>query len=285
LGAVRRLLPIVLSLLAVWTPTLAHLGIEEQIAEVTREIETRPRDAALRLKRGELRRAHGDWALAEADYLAARELDPELDAVDLCLGSMLLESGTRLEQARAALDRFLARRPGHAEGLVTRARVLVKMADHAAAVRDYDAAIRALGPPGRPRPEYYLERADALTALGDARLADAVAGLDEGLALLGQPITLQMKAIDLDMRLGRHDAALSRVEQILSRPGRHEQWLRKRGEIQEAAGKKDAARRSYEEALAAIERLPEGRRALPATRDLESALRLSLSRLAPLPSR
>lgn len=276
----RRLhLPIVL-LLALCGPALAHLGIEEQIAEVTHAIEARPRDAALRLKRGELHRAHGDWALAEADYLAARGIDPQLDAVDLCMGSMLLESGTRLDEARAALDRFLARRPGHAEGLVTRARVLVMLGDRAAAVRDYDAAIRALGPPGRPRPEYYLERADALTALGDARLAEAVAGLDEGLALLGQPITLQMKAIDLEMRLGRHDGALARVEQILSRPGRREQWLRKRGEIQEAAGRKDEARRSYEEALAAIERLPEGRRALPATRELESELRLSLSRLA-----
>jgi len=262
-------------------PCWAHRGIDEQIRDVTRLIEASPGDASLRLQRGELHRAAGDWKSAQADYEAARQLDPQLDAVDLALGSMLLDAGQNLEAAREAVDRFLLRRPGHPTALVTRARVLVKLGEPAAAVRDYDAAIAGLQLPARPRPEHYLERSDALASMGDARLPDALAGLDEGLARLGQPITLQMRAIDLELRLGRHDAALARVDQVLSRPGRREHWLKRRGEIQEAAGRPDAARRSYEEALAAIDRLPEGRRAAAATRQLSDELRAALQRLTP----
>ncbi|MGH9868715.1 MAG: tetratricopeptide repeat protein [Candidatus Polarisedimenticolia bacterium] len=262
-------------------PCWAHRGIDEQIRDVTRLIEASPRDASLRLRRGELHRAEGDWKSAEADYEAARRLDPGLDAVDLALGSMLLESGRKPEAARAALDRFLAGRPGHTDALVARARVLVRLQEPAAAVKDYDDAIAGIQPPARPRPEHYLERADALASQGDGRLAEALAGLDEGLARLGQPITLQMRAIDFELRLKRHDAALARVDQILSRPGRRERWLMRRGEIQEAAGRTAEARASYEEALVAIDRLPEGRRNAPATRQLGDELRSALKRLPP----
>src|SRR5512132_3461569 len=102
-------------------PAWAHRGIDEQIRDVTRRIEAAPRDATLLLQRGELHRAHGDWAAAERDYVSAHRLSPSLEAVDLCLGTMLLESGRRFPEALAALDRFLARKPGHAGGLVTRA--------------------------------------------------------------------------------------------------------------------------------------------------------------------
>ena len=262
-------------------PCWAHRGIDEQIRDVTRLIEASPRDAALRLRRGELHRAEGDWKSAEADYEAARKLDPALEAVDLALGSMLLESGQKLDSARAALDRFLARRPGHTDALVARARVLVRLKQPDAAVTDYDAAIERTQPPARPRPEHYLERADALASMGDLRVPEALRGLDEGLSRLGQPITLQMRAIDLEMRLKHYDAALARVEQILARPGRRERWLMRRGEIQEAAGRPDDARRSYEEALAAIDKLSDGRRNAPATLQLGDELRSALTRLSP----
>jgi predicted Zn-dependent protease len=264
-------------------PARAHLGLDEQIRDVTRRLEASPGDAALLLKRGELHRAHGDPAAAERDYEAARALDPGMAAVDLCLGTLLLESGTRLPEALAALDRFLSRQPGHAKGLVTRARVRARLGEPAAAARDYDAAIAAFASPDRPQPEHYLERADALAALQPPQLDDAVRGLDEGLARLGDAITLQMRAIDLELRLGRHDAALARVDRILSRPGRRERWLQRRAEIQMQAGRPEEARRSYQEALAALDSLTPARRSTASSRKLESELRSAIALLGTPP--
>lgn len=264
---------------AMVSPAWAHRPLDEQIRDVTLRLQSSPRDASLLLKRGELHRAQGEWGAAERDYVAARAIDPSLDAVDLCFGTMLLQSGSRLPEARSVLDRFLTKRPGHSDGLVTRARVRAKLGDHEGAVRDYDAAIASFAPPARPQPEHYLERADELAALGDARLDEAVRGLDEGLARLGEPITLQMRAIDLDVARGRHDAALARVDRILSHPGRRERWLKRRGDIQRMAGRLQEAHGSYQEALAAITALPEGRRAAAATRKLEEDLRDALASL------
>jgi predicted Zn-dependent protease len=278
----RRLAVACLAGLAL-TPVWAHRDLDDQIRDVTRRIEAAPRDAALLLQRGELHRAHAAWASAERDYEAARALDPSMEAVDLCLGTMLLESGARLPEALAALDRFLIRQPRHAKGLVTRARVRARLGDLAAAVRDYDAAIAAFESPARPQPEHYLERADALAALQPPRLDEALRGLDEGLARLGDPITLQMRAIDLEVQRGKHDAALIRVDRILALPGRRERWLQRRAAIQLLAGRPYEARRSYEEALAALDTLPAARRSAPSTRKLEAELRSALADLGTPP--
>src|SRR5437773_7882419 len=194
----RTLLPCaVLLVMAIASPARAHVGLDEQIAGLTRRIAQEPGDASLYLRRGEVRRLLGEWDEAMADYRKAGDLDPRLAAVDLCRGRTWLEAG-HPRRARAALDLYLAGRPDDPEALALRARALEKVRDHLAAAADLTRAIALGRPPRLPDPDDYLARARALAAAGPAHLDDAVRGLDEGLEALGQPVALALLAIDLE---------------------------------------------------------------------------------------
>jgi tetratricopeptide (TPR) repeat protein len=254
---------------------LAHDGIHEQIAEVTRQIERDPQNAALYLKRGELHRLHRDWDKALLDYDRAARLNPQLAVVDFARGKMLYETGKH-ESAKLALERFLAQQPEHVEALVTRGRVLVKLNKHAEAARDFTAAIMLSSP--RPQPEMFIERAQTLTAAGVEFRDEALRGLDEGIEKLGPLVTLQLAALDLELAEKRYDRALARLERIAAQSPRKETWLARRGEIMEQAGRKTEAQAAYAAALAAVETLPPHRRRVKAVTELETRLRAALRR-------
>src|SRR5215204_7530985 len=133
----------------------SHEGLHEQIVAITARIKRDPKNASLYLQRGELHRLHRDWNRAAADYDRASRLQPGLTIVDLARGKMLLES-RRLPRAKFVLDRFLSQRPGHVEGLITRARVLGKIGVRVEAAHDFTQALTLVP---TPEPELYLERA------------------------------------------------------------------------------------------------------------------------------
>jgi predicted Zn-dependent protease len=251
---------------------LAHDGIHEQIAELTKQIERDPKNAFLYLKRGELHRLHRDWNSALADYERAAQLDPNLAAVDLGRGKMLFEAGWP-QSAKVVLDRFLAKQPEDIEGLVTRARVLMKLERRVDAAKDFT---RAIEQSSTAQPEFYLERAQALAAEGDKYRDEALRGLDEGIKKLGPLVTLQLDAIDLELTQKRYDAALARLDQIAAQSPRKEAWLARRGEILKQAGRLNEASAAFTAALAAIEVLPPHRRKAKATVELERRLRAAL---------
>jgi tetratricopeptide (TPR) repeat protein len=262
-------------LLLLPAPAAAHGDLHEQIAAMTRRIEQAPARADLYVRRGQLHRAHGEWDAALADYDQAARLDPELAVVDFLRGVALLDAG-RPAAARAALDRFLARRPDHAEAHATRARAQVGLGHRLAASQDFSLAI-ALVP--QPRPEYYIERAQALAAAGDAHLDDALRGLDDGIDKLGPLVTLQLYAVDLELARERPAAALARLDRMLQRVGINPTWLVRRAEILERAGRPGEARAAYASSLAALDRLAPSRRASKAMDDLTAKVRTALERL------
>jgi tetratricopeptide (TPR) repeat protein len=261
--------------LAVPLPLAAHGDLHERIAALTKQINDAPTNAELYLRRGELHRAHRDWKPALADYDRVAQLRPDLDVVDLSRGLTFFASGSP-EAAIAALDRFLLKHPEHAEASLTRARARAKLGRHEAAAEDFT---RAITHTTMPRPEHYLERAQALTALGDARIDDALRGLDEGIKTLGPIVTLQLYAIDFELRKNRHDAALARLDQIAAQAARKETWLARRGAILEQARRPGEARQAYATALAALDLVPVSRRNTKTTVELESRLRAALARL------
>lgn len=258
-----------LTLLA--APVRAHEGLHEQLVAVTAKIKRDPKNSSLYLQRGELHRLHGDWRRAAADYDRAARLQPNLTIVDLGRGKMLFESH-RLQQARFVLDRFLRRQPDHAEGLVTRARVLAKTGARVKAAQDFTQAI-ALAQP--PEPELYLERAQVLAE--DARhVEEALQGLEEGINRLGPIVSLQLLAMDLELRRNNYDGALTRLDKIAAQSERKEMWLVRRGEILRSAGRIDEARASFNTALGAIGALSPDRRQSRAIRALELRARSGL---------
>lgn len=254
--------------LAVQTP--AHEGLHEQIAAVTAQIKRDPKNALLYLKRGELHRLHRDWDLAFADYGRAERLNPRLDEVNLGRGRTYFEAD-KPQQARVWLDRFLSASPDHVDALITRARILVRLNLFIPAATDYSLAIAKLA---KPKPEYYIERAEAHVAGG--RNEEALGGIDEGIRRLGPIVTLQLFAIDLQVSLKSYDAALLRLEQIAAQSPRKESWLARRGEILRQAGREGEAQQAFKAALTAIEALPPVHRTKEATVALERRVRAAL---------
>jgi len=249
-----------------------HGPIPEQIAAITKRIEQNPEDATLLLRRGELHRVDRAWSAALADYTHAANLDPELSAVQLCLGRMLLEAGWP-RSARISLDRFLAEQPDHVSGLVTRARALAELGDGIAAARDYTHALAAIGEKRKPLPEYYLRRARALAGEGPDHLDEALRGLDEGIKRLGPLVTFELYAIELELARKDCDGALARLDAIITQSPRKEKWLTRRGDILEQAGRHEEARAAYTHALTLLQSVSAHRRRARATRELETRLR------------
>ena len=251
-----------------------HADIHERIEAISEQIQQKPANAELYLKRGELHRVHRDWNAALADYQRAAELDPDLERAWFVRGRMRYEAG-RFDAAKTDLDSYLATRPDDREALLTRGRVLVALGKRLEAADDYTAVIGSLT---QPTPEYYLERAKALEAEGGRHVEAALRGVDEGIAKLGPLVTLQLYAIDLELKRRRYDEALRRLGQI-ARWLSKERRLQRQGEILELAGRRGEARSALSEALDHMASLPAGRRGTQASRELEERLRASLEML------
>jgi tetratricopeptide (TPR) repeat protein len=247
----------------------AHEGLHEQIVAITAKIKRDPKNATLYLQRGELHRLHRDWTRASADYDRAARLQPELTVIDFVRGKMFFESG-RLHRAKITLDRFLAQQPNHFESLVTRARVLAKLGSTRDAINNFTQAL-ALS----PDPDLYLERAQ-VTARHGKHIDDALNGLDEGIKRLGPLFTLQLAAIDLELRRHTYDAALARLDIVMSQSERKETWLVRRGEILTVAGRSTEARAAFQAALTSIASLPPDHRQTRSITALQLRIRSAL---------
>lgn len=258
--------------LATGAPLLAHDEPQEEIDRLSEQIARYPIDAELYLARGGLYRATGHLEAALADYNRVLALDPEHPEIEFYRGQVLYEAG-EYRQAYDILDRFLSEHPAHLQGLMVRARSLRQLDQPLLAARDYSQVISQMA---QPSPIFYLERADALAAAGDEHLGAAIESLDEGMARLGPLILLQSRAIDLEVRARRYDAALARIDQILSGMPRKEGWLTRRGEILAQAGRVAAARESYAQALGAIAELPSHQAQAPAIKALADDLKMRL---------
>jgi tetratricopeptide (TPR) repeat protein len=259
---------------------LAHSGIHDQIEDVTRRIAAAPENPQGYLQRGDLYRMHRDWDSALADFGKARQLDATAAGAELGLGRTRLDQGAP-QQALPHLNRALARQPGDVRALVTRAQAWRALDKPLAAAADYSRAIEHFPEPGKPLPEYYLERARAYAAAGDAHLGKALQGLDEGLQVLGNIQTLELYAVELETQRGNVEGALLRLDPLLARATRKEFLLLERGDILVAANRDQEAQQDFLAAQAAIAVLPPRHRHTRSVQQLEMTLTARLQAVAP----
>jgi Flp pilus assembly protein TadD len=81
----------------------------------------------------------------------------------------------------------------------------------------------------------------------------------------------------MDIAAKRYDAALARLDAFTALQPRKEMWLAQRAEILEKAGRKEEARRSWEDARTAFATLPEMRRNTPQLSQLRSRIDAALA--------
>ena len=251
---------------------LAHDGLHEQIVAVTKRIRRNPRDPLLYLKRAELYRLHAEWKRSEADFLTVERLDPSLVAVDLGRGKLWLDT-KQFSKARGALDRYLLKQPDSFDGLLTMARVLAKLRNLDRSASYFSQAIDRSPADSA---EIYFERAQMLA--GGGKIDVAIDSLDQGIARLGRIIALQSAAVDLEVKRGRYDLALKRLDEITESMPRKESFLLRRGEILILAGKPCEAFTSLTASKVGFDNLPAARKNLRAVRTQKARLDALLSR-------
>ncbi len=250
----------------------AHGDLHDRIAELTVKIKADSNNSEFYFLRGELHRQHGDWNLALADFNETEKRNPKLQ-VNFARGRTWFDAG-KMSEAKAALDKFISAVPTHAEARALRGRTLAKLGQYQAAAEDFSLAIHQSTAPAI---DCFLQRAEAQIALKN--LVEALRGLDEGIEKLGPVVSFQLRAIDLEIASKNYDGALARLETIAVQSPRKESWLARRGEILEHAGRNAEARKTFAEALIAIDSLPASRRNIGAMKDLENRISAALKRL------
>lgn len=271
-----RLVPALGLALMLAGPSGAHGSFHGRLARLDQQLERAPTDADLWLERASIHREHGDFAAALEDLEHAAALDPGRPELDYHRGRTLLAAG-QAAAAESALTRLLTQRPGHAAGCALRARARAQLGRWLASAADWACAIEAQ--PAAP-PDHFLARARALVMAGEAHLGAALEGLEAGMERFGEVTPLALQAAEIEVRLGRTDAALARIDRLASHSGRKESWHARRGRILESAGRPRDALAAFEQARTALERLPQHRRATPAMRELDAEVAGAIARLA-----
>lgn len=256
-------------------PARGHGDAHGMIQAVTEELKTRPKDPDLYYRRGELFRRHAEWDLAWADYERAERFGGKMEILDLSRGLLLAEAKWG-HSALGYLDRYLAVESNSIPALSTRARVHLSFTNRSAAIQDFSTAIARTSD---PRPELYLERAQVLMSTTPPDFAEALKGIEQGLEKLGPVVTLQLQAIDLELRLEKTNAAIARLDSIISQSPRKETWQARRGEILMQAQRWSESSASFKESLASLRSLPASRRNAPAMRELERRIQSALTNL------
>jgi len=251
----------------------AHPVADDVVDELNQRIKKDPKNAELYLKRGVLLRESKRWDEAVVDFELASKLDSELKVVDLAKGQLFLEAGWP-KAAEFYLRLYLSVSPQNPKALLLLARSLRDQGLGLEAGNTYTEFLQLTK---NPKPDYYLERAEALLSVD--KDSDALIGLDEGLARFGPITSLQQMALEIDLENKNYDSSLNRLNLLVKNSPRKEYWLLRRGEILEKIGRKAEAKKSYEEALKNLESRPAHRRNLPVLVKLEKEIREAVARL------
>jgi tetratricopeptide (TPR) repeat protein len=120
------------------------------------------------------------------------------------------------------------------------------------------------------KPDHVLYAANAFHKAG--KTDKAIAVLDEGIARLGPLQALNESALAFELEQKLYEAALHRVDEMLTTHQRLPFLLYKKGVILKSLTRTNEAKETFNLALKEIEKLPEGRQHTKAIEDLKAAL-------------
>jgi tetratricopeptide (TPR) repeat protein len=261
---------------------LAHGPGEERIEKISALLAKQGDQGFLYAERGHIYMDNQHWQEAMDDFNKAALLDPGYVEYDLDRARLAYSTGNYL-RALDFINLFLLRHDNATEdnateALLIQARSYRELGQHRMAVISYEMALATVSIEGaRASPEWYVEFAGTLLLTGEKDKALQI--LQRGIERLGTIGVFQIMAVDLEVSLGRYDAALNRIDQLLNQSQRKDVWLARRADILFQAGRHEEAEKSYQQAWAALQQLPQRLQNVPASKKLAAALQARISTL------
>jgi tetratricopeptide (TPR) repeat protein len=269
------LLVAVVVIFTVSLPAAAHGPGLDEIDHLTTQIARDGEQAVLYAKRAQVYQDNHMWREAMSDFDRAAELDSQNPQYDLDRAQLLFEAGEFL-RALDFTNLYLLRHASNHEALLIRARCYRGLEQYQRSVESYRLALAELSAlEGSPMPEWYIEFADTWLLAGEKQ--NALQVLREGIVHLGALGVFELKAAELEVDLGMYDAALARIDQLLSQAQRKDFWLTRRADILLKAGRDEEAQQTYEQAYEALQGLPPRLQNLPVSIELANRLQQQIS--------
>jgi tetratricopeptide (TPR) repeat protein len=202
-----------------------------------------PDNVDLLVLRGQVYRSNGKFLESLKDMERAWLLDRRNQLVILERAMTLSASG-RDQEAEAALDSFLqdVSHPKRVFALAERAHIRARTGRLELAIADFTSAIQL-----QPTIELYLIRGQLQENLG--KLEAAAEGYRDGLAKLGNAISLKKGLIRVQIAQNKYGPALALINEETARSSVKTPWYLQRAEILARMGRSQDSRRTYEQAL------------------------------------
>ena len=254
-----------------------HGAYHDQLTEIARELELRPRDFELFRQRALLHVSHEDWQAALVDLEHADRLNPGGVMSDGIRGRALNLAG-QWAAARAALNAHLKMQPTDAEAIFQRARAGHHLRRLDEAAKDYRDALLLMEPAAAER---VIEAAEVIRIHEGP--AASLAFLDAALQKLGSDPALLQQTLKLAEQEGLHERALSAVQSLMEQAPRPEPWMLRRAEILRQAGRADDAKAAWTALRDHLLSLPNLERGTPLLAKIFVETQHSLGASAPAP--
>ena len=255
---------------------MAHDGnLHQQIRALTKQIKKDRKNGSLYFRRGHLYRQHGEWKYALKDYRKAFRLDPSIERYHLAVAELYVDA-EKLDSAMWHADAFLAQYPHQTEALLVRIAVYEARGNAEGMVEEYQQIIAHSQ---EKRPEYYISLSETILRIDSTNYADAIHWLEQGLQDKGFLILFHQKILTLELAQGHYDKALHRIDTILARLDRKEEWLVRKAQVFEQATQFKEAITTYRAAQAAIGELPLRHQHTSHIKTLSKEIQAALSKL------
>jgi predicted Zn-dependent protease len=253
-----RLLPI----FAICLPLLAHAhgDAHDRLKALDQQIQQHPGNADLHLKRGRIYLEENHLTEARSDLERVLALDPSKLGAHYFLAEALFNSEHH-DLAEKHLQQFIRQNEGH--NLVAQSRGYWLMGQTRMARHQVETAIVAykMAMTAKPdlTPDQYKLFVDACLAARGPYLEEALRLLDARQSHSGSPDWIQDMAIEVELKAGRRDAALARLDALISSQKRLPFLYAKKASLQLDAGHSLEAEKSLRLARSAFATLNEKR--------------------------
>jgi predicted Zn-dependent protease len=256
--------------------TFAHGDIHHRIEGLGKQLAKSPEDTTLLIERGRLYIDAHQNRQAKRDFNKTLKLTPQNTAVYYYLAQANVDAKENSE-ALKNIDIFLQQEnqdAPRARGLALRGDILRVSGKPAEAANAYAESLQLKKTEALP--DDYVRLADTYLEADASNTTQALQVLDQGITQLGNLQALQQRAIDIELQSNQPQAAVKRIDQLISQNKPSPYLLLEKGKILKSMGELPKANETFKTAVAVIDEMSPIRRNTPAIQNVQADIAVQM---------